>query len=220
MRYSFSLLGLTKGANECICPLVSCTGGSFPGARAQISVFPSCVAWKTKYLPFGVQLPQHSDARWSRVAGKRFAPLADSKTSHNDDCPVALSKTVSRRREPSGDHRNHEPVPGNVASCFASLPSLRARYTTVPSTNAISRPSGDQVAVSAAVRPARLSASPGSDKIQRGGAEPASPGVPEGEVSGPDDPTNNSLRFGAISRMYGACSRIGRGVTSPPLTEA
>src|SRR5579863_9877437 len=151
MRYSFSPVGLTKGASECICPLVSCTGCSFPGARAQISVFPSCVAWKTKYLPLGVQLPQHSDARWPLGASKRCAPFAGSKTSHNDDCPVALSKTVSRRREPSGDHRNQEPVPGNVASCFASLPSLRARYSVVPSTNAISRPSGDQVAVSAEV---------------------------------------------------------------------
>src|SRR5580704_3925786 len=193
MRYSFSLLGLTKGANECICPLVSCIGCSFPGARAQISVFPSCVAWKTKYLPFGVQLPQHADARWSQAASKRCAPFAGSKTSHNDDCPVALSKTVNRRREPSGDHRSHEPVPGKVASRLASLPSLRARYTDVLFTNAISRPSGDQVAVSAAARPARLSAAPGSDKIQRGGAEPASPGVREAEVSGPDDPTNNSL---------------------------
>jgi hypothetical protein len=45
-------------------------------------------------------------------------------------------------------------------------------------------------------------------------------GVSEVEVSGPDDPTKSSDRFGAMSRMYGACSGVGRAVASPPVTAA
>src|SRR5260370_34214323 len=141
----FCPLALTKGVSEFICPLVSCSGFCLPAASAQISVLPSRVDWKRKYFPSGVQLPQHSEPRWLQSASKCRPPFPDSKTSHRELCPVALSKTVSRRLEPSGDQRNTEPTPGTLAtsSALALDPSLRDRYTTLPPPNATSLPSGD-----------------------------------------------------------------------------
>src|SRR5260370_15871130 len=140
----FCPVALTKGASEFICPLVSCTGFCLPAASAQISVLPSRVDWKRKCLPSGVQLPQHSEPRWLRSVSKRRAPFPDSKTSHMELRPVALSKTVSRRRQTSGDHRRHEPTPRTLATARALDPSLRDRYTTVPWTNATAHPSEAQ----------------------------------------------------------------------------
>src|SRR5260370_20093995 len=193
----FCPLALTKGVSEFICPLVSCTGFCLPAASAQISVLPSRVDWKRKYLPSGVQLPQHSEPRWLQSVSKRRAPFPDSKTSHMELRPVALSKTVSRRREPSGDHRNQEPTPGTLATSRALDPSLRDRYTTVPWTNAISLPSGDQVASSAAPWAARLSAPPGKGKIQSGGSEASAAGVSEGLCAGTRRPNQKAPHFGA-----------------------
>src|SRR5260370_17602502 len=137
----FCPLALTKGVSEFICPLVSCSGFCLPAASAQISVLPSRVDWKRKYLPSGVQLPQHSEPRWLQSASKRRAPFPDSRTSHMEDCPVALSKIVRRRLELSGDHRNQEPTPGTLATSRAPDPSLRARYTTSPFSNPLHPPS-------------------------------------------------------------------------------
>src|SRR5215469_17776483 len=115
---------------------------------AQISVLPLRVDWKTKYLPSGVQLPQHSAGGWFQPGNKgwRFVPSAETSQMERAPILLLLSPSVNRSRLPSGDHRGQNAVSGRITSFRGSVPSLFARYKSRSRTKAISRASGDQVA--------------------------------------------------------------------------
>src|SRR5215469_3389710 len=113
---------------------------------AQTSVLPLRVDWKTKYLPSGVQLPQHSAGGRFQPGRKGWGVFPSADISQIEDKPVSLSVRLSRRRPPSGDQRGHHSAPGRLTSFLSSVPSLFTQYRSPPLTYAISRPSGDQVA--------------------------------------------------------------------------
>ncbi len=126
---------------------------------------PPVVTWKTKYFPSGVQLPQQrligpsdgpafglSAGRGGR-SGWRSVPSRE--TSQIELAEVGSSKTVNRTRVPSGDQRGCYPRPGNVTSNLGSLPSLLARYKSLPRAYTISRPSGDHEPSQAEASPSR-----------------------------------------------------------------
>src|SRR5215472_16688022 len=85
---------------------------------AQISVLPLWVDWKTKYLPSGVQLPQHSAGGWFQPAskGRRFVPSAETSQMEKAPILMLLSPSVNRSRLPSGAQRGQNAVLGRLTS--------------------------------------------------------------------------------------------------------
>src|ERR1700728_1874425 len=121
-----SVLG--NGANVLVGPEVNWTGPWFtrwkrlPASRmAQISATPPRDDWKTKYLPSGVQLPQHSAGGVFQPVSSGCRPLPSGAISQMAE-PLAPF-TVKRNRVPLGDQRGHEAVPAEVASRRGSDPS-------------------------------------------------------------------------------------------------
>ena len=81
--------------------------------------------WKTKYFPSGVQLPQHSAVGRVQFGNRGRSLFPANANSHSDVARVAESTTVNRKREPSGEQRSQNALPGTDVKTRALCPSLR-----------------------------------------------------------------------------------------------
>src|SRR5216117_3260147 len=127
-----STLGSGKEAE--VGPVVSCTGSGvsfrkklLSSPMAQMFCVPPRADWKTKYLPSGVQVPQHSAGGLLNPAnnGRRWLPSASTCQSA---LPLFEACTVKRRRLPSGDQRGQNGVPSTHTIFRESFPSILASY--------------------------------------------------------------------------------------------
>ena len=98
--------------------------------RAQMFVLPARVDWKTKYLPSGVQLPQHSAGGVFQPESKGRRLVPSPRTSHSELEAVLASATVKRSVLPSGDQRGQAARPGALTSFLLSVPSALHRYNS------------------------------------------------------------------------------------------
>src|SRR5580700_5270453 len=94
---------------------------------AQRSAVASRCAWKTKYFPSGVHLPQHSFGASLPPESKGCRLLPSAEACQIERLFVLGSFTVKRKIEPSGDQRISLAVPPAGKSRLGSLPSLLAR---------------------------------------------------------------------------------------------
>src|SRR5437773_10553446 len=161
---------------------------------AQTFVRPSRLAWKTKYLPSGVQLPQHSAGGLLHPSNRRCRLLPPAETSHIDGHwfwgSLSGSVTVNRISFPSGDHRGQLATPGSSTSFRDSVPSALATYRARSWEYTIDSPPGDHAA-STAVKPSR-----------RRGETPTT-GIAQSEYSGPGPgllPIRSSKAFDDIPK--------------------
>src|SRR5579864_2884094 len=104
-----SLLG--TGARKFMGPAVKTTGrpvvlrkGPPFSGIAQTLLAPFRADWKRKYLPSGVQLPQHSLGVRFQPASKGWRWVPSAATSQSEFELVFASRTAKRRTLPSGDH--------------------------------------------------------------------------------------------------------------------
>src|SRR5271156_5907181 len=86
--------------------------------------------WKTKYLPSGIQAPQHSAGVPFHPTSNWWRPLPFAAISQMLE-PL-LSAKVKRNAAPSGDQRGHEAMPGKLTSLRGSLPSAFAAEMSLP----------------------------------------------------------------------------------------
>ncbi len=89
-------------------------------------------AWKTKYLPSGVQLPQHSLGVLFHPASKGRKLLPSAEACQMERSLVRGSFSVKRKVDPSGDQRRSLAVPSVFKRRESSLPSLFARNISFP----------------------------------------------------------------------------------------
>src|SRR5271168_382700 len=126
--------GLGVGLLNISGATVSCDGSpalrkkDLPSRNAQIFCALARVDSKRKYSPFGVQVPFDSAVGrfQSGNTARKFFPSAD--TSHNDDVRWLVSRTVKRKRRPSGENRSAKGTPATVINSRESLPSALQIY--------------------------------------------------------------------------------------------
>src|ERR1019366_4316234 len=97
--------------------------------RAQTLVIPfTPKAVKTKYLPSGVQLPQHAFDDAFQPGSSGYAPFPSIRASQSEKTapPPTEFMTLKRTLLPSGDQCTQTGSPAKVASLRISVPSLRA----------------------------------------------------------------------------------------------
>src|SRR5271157_180970 len=130
---------LGTGVLTFIGPVVNWTGARGVGRRrpprslrAQRFAVPSRTAWKTKYLPSGVHLPQHSLGVLFQPGSKARRLPPSAETCHRERLLVLGSLRVKRKIDPSGDQRISLGVPAVNKSWRGLLPSLFARSISFP----------------------------------------------------------------------------------------
>jgi DNA-binding CsgD family transcriptional regulator len=114
-------------------PLVNWNGPRSPrwndpafSRMAQRLLIPLPIAWKTKYLPSGVQLPQHTSANTFQPGSSGYARFPSIRTSQRESATPMPGSTVKRTLLPSDDQLRNLGSPATVASFRTSVPSQRA----------------------------------------------------------------------------------------------
>ena len=156
---------------------------------AQTFVRPSRLAWKTKYLPSGVQLPQHSAGGLLHPSNRRCRLLPPAETS--------------------GDHRGQLATPGSSTSFRDSVPSALATYRARSWEYTIDSPPGDHAA-STAVKPSRRRGETPTTGIAQSEYSGPGPGLL---------PIRSSKAFDDIPKRAGCGREAGIGSVSPLLRD-
>src|SRR6516162_3725213 len=164
---------------------------------------------KTKCLPPGVHIPQHSACGSCHPAsrGCEFFPSAD--ISQRAVALVFWSCSVRRNILPSGDHCGEEGQPSMLRSLRASDPSLLAKKRSFPRAYTSRWPSGDQAAAWPTASPRRRGKPPSTGNAQSG----PSNAVPGSSETKSEEPSDETLRI----RMLSEGAEIA--TASPPVLD-